>query len=163
MKILSNPEKDYIYRMFVEYFGNIWMTKIKDDNDMSVYMARFPCLLLNEQHCLVLLTRRDNYPPYHRVLLDSLRWISLQTRSFSSDSYLDLMPQSYEMKRHGIFEKRITNVSRSKDISIYHAEDLPLMVSLLHMRGNEFEYPNDGTLNSAIETFRTVIQFRTDH
>jgi len=162
MKLFSDPEKEYVYKIFTDYFDNIRLSKMKNEKDLSVYMARFPCLLLNEQHCLVVLTQRDNYPPSHVESLENLRWISIQTRTFASDAFLDLNPQSYEAKRDGVFERRIVNVSRSKEVSIYHVEDLPLIVSLLHVRGNEFEYPNDGTLNAALETFRTIIQFKTD-
>lgn len=159
MKTFSDPEKDYVYRMFAEYFDHIRLTKIKDEKEWSVYMASLPCLLLNEQRCIVVMTPRDFFPPSHTESIDNMRWISLQTRTFASDTYPDLIGQAYEMKRNGFFEKRIVNISRNRNISTYTVDDLPLLVSLLHIRGNEYEYPNEGTLNSAIETFRTIIQF----
>jgi len=161
MKVFSNPEKEYAYRVFCEYFDYIKVQKVRDDNNFSIYMARLPCLLLNEQRYLVLMAPRDNYPPSHVKPMEEVRWVSLQTRTLTGD-YSHVIEQNYELKRNGMFEKPVLLQSRSKEITIYEMGDLPLTVSLLHVRGGEYEYPNEGTLNSALETFRTIVQFKVD-
>ena len=40
-----NPLKDYIYSLFVNYFSNPTLTKIKNDTDFSMYAVKFFCLL----------------------------------------------------------------------------------------------------------------------
>jgi hypothetical protein len=90
--------------------------------------------------------------------IDNIRWVSLQTRNLNTQ-YPDILEQSYQLKRSPIYEKQLSIISRNKEISVYKTEDLPITVSLLHIRNQEYEYPNFGTLNSALETFRTIIQF----
>jgi len=158
-KTFSNPEKDYCYRIFAEYFDHMRLEKVRDEDKLSIYMAKLPCMLLNEQRYVIAMVPRDNYPPSHQKMLDELQWVSLQTRNLTTE-YPTMIRQTYELKRNGVYEKRVMVRSRSPEITIYDVEDLPLMVSLLHVRRNEYEYPNEGMLNSALETFRTIIQFK---
>jgi len=159
-KPFSDPEKEYCYRLMAEYFDHIYLEKVRDEDQFSIYMAKLPCLLLNEQRYVIAMIPRDNFPPSHRKIMDELRWVSLQTRNLTTE-YPNLIRQNYELKRHGMFEKHVVLRSRSREISIYDVEDLPLSVSLMHVRGDEYEYPNDGMLNSALETFRTIVTFRS--
>lgn len=157
--IFSNPEKDYTYKLIASYFDNPTTKKInKDDSKFSIYMAKFPCLLLNEQRYLVAVVPKDNFPPGHFERLDNLRWVSLQVRNLT-EPHPDLPLHNYEQKQDDIYDKAITIESRSKQISVYVVEDLPLKISLLHTKGFEYEYPNEGTLVAALETFRTILQF----
>lgn len=158
MKKFSDPEKEYVYRIMAEYFDHMQVEKVRDEGLFSIYMARVPCMLLNEQRYLVLMASKDNYPPSHIKKMEDVRWVSLQTRSLKTE-HPDLIRQTYELKRHGAYERRITVRSRTSEITQYDVEDLPLYVSLIHVRKTEFEYPNEGTLNSALETYRTIIQF----
>lgn len=157
-KLFSDPEKEYVYGLFVSYFDNISLEKVRDEDLFSIYMARFPCLLLNEQRYIVLMTPKDNFPPSYVQPLDQLRWVSLQTRTLHNE-YPDLIEQSFQQKHQNIYKKKLTIVSRDTKISVYDVQDLPLRVSLLHTKGNEYEYPNEGNLISALETYRTIIQF----
>lgn len=157
MEVFSDPVKEYTYRLFADYYDNMILYKVKDDGDFSVYMARLQCLLLNEQRYLIALVSRDQFPPMYRQSLENLRWMSLQIRNLE-EGY-DLEPQSYQMKRTADFQRRIKISTRSQDVSTYTIDDLPIQVSLLHMRGQEYEYPNEGSLISALETFRTIIHF----
>lgn len=157
-KIFSDPEKDYTYQLLSDYFDHISVEKVRDEGKFSIYMAQFPCLLLNEQRFIVLMTPQDQYPPSYLRRIDELHWVSLQTRTLKNE-YPDIIQQSYTLKQQSIYEKGLSIETRTSSISIYKVEDLPLKVSLLHVRGNEYEYPDEGNLVSAIETYRTIIQF----
>lgn len=157
MEVFSNPIKEYIYRIFTEYYDNMKMTKMKDDDNFSIYMARLQCLLLNERRFLIVIVARDQFPPSYQTDLSSLRWLSLQIRNLE-DEY-SLPPQSYQMKRTPEFQRRLKVLKRSPEVTTYQVDDLPCHVSLLHTRNNEYEYPNEGSLISALETFRTIVQF----
>lgn len=157
MEIFSDPVKEYTYRLFAEYYDDMMLHKIKDDNNFSIYMAKLQCLLLNEQRYLIALVPRDQFPPMYRQSLGRLRWMSLQIRNLE-EGY-DLEPQSYQMKRTPDFQRRIKINVRNSDVTTYTIDDLPVQVSLLHTRGQEYEYPDEGTLISALETFRTIIHF----
>lgn len=158
MEIFSDPVKEHTYQLFTEYYDNMTLCKVKDENNFSIYIARLQCLLLNEQRYLIALVPRDQFPPTYRQKLETLRWISLQIRNL--EEIYDLEPQSYQMKRTPDFQRRIKISERTPDVSTYTMDDLPVQVSLLHTRGQEYEYPNEGSLISALETFRTIIHFQ---
>lgn len=157
--VFSDPEKEYVYKLFREYFDHVELQKIRDDNEFSIYMAKLRCLLLNEQRYLVIMTKKDQYPPFYKVSIDDVRWVSLQTRTLKPETIPQMTLQSYELKRNDVFEETIEIISRTKKISVYKMERLPITISLLHVHNQEYEYPDIGTLNSALETFRTIIQF----
>lgn len=157
MEILSDPVKEYTFKLFTNYYDNLIMHKIKDDNKFSIYMARLQCLLLNEQRYLIAIVKQDQYPPFYQKRLEELRWVSLQIRNLEEP--YDIKPQSYNMKRTHEFQRRIKVSLRNTEVTTYTVENLPIYVSLLHTRNNEYEYPNEGSLISALETFRTIIQF----
>lgn len=157
MEVFSDPVKEYIYKLFAGYYDNMVMYKVKDDDKFSVYMARLQCLLLNEQRYLVAIVARDHFPPSYQKPLESLRWVSLQIRNLEENH--DIPQQSYTMKRTPEFQRRISVNSRDEDVTTYGVQDLPIHVSLLHTRGQKYEYPDEGSLISALETFRTIVHF----
>lgn len=157
MEVFSDPVKEYTYRLFSDYYDNMMMNKVKDDGKFSIYMARLQCLLLNEQRYLIALVPRDQFPPMYRQPLENLRWMSLQIRNLE-EGY-ELEPQTYQMKRTPEFQRRLRVSTRNPDVTTYTTEDLPIQVSLLHTRSQEYEYPDEGSLISALETFRTIIHF----
>jgi hypothetical protein len=157
MEILSDPFKEYTFQLFTTYYDNMVMHKTRDDEKFSIYMARLQCLLLNEQRFLIAIVPRDHSPPFYQKRLEELRWVSLQIRNLE-ETY-DIQPQSYQMKRTPDFQRRIKVMSRNPEVTTYTVENLPIHVSLLHTRNDEYEYPNEGSLISALETFRTMIQF----
>ena len=156
MQTFSDPEKEYVYRCFTEYFDDMTVEKVRDDDRYSIYMARMPCLLLSEMRYVVVMVPKDGFPPSYRKKLSELRWVSLQTRTLTTE-YPGMIQQNYQVKRDGVYESRIRLESRTKEISVYSMDKLPLQVSLLHVRNHEFEYPNEGSLLSALETFRTIV------
>jgi len=145
--------------MMNEYFSSPRLEKVRDDGDMSIYMVRIRHLLLNEMRYLVLMCPRDNFPPSHVKTMMEIPWISLQTRVLQTE-YPDMIQHSYELKRGNFFESPLRIKTRTMTLSTYTSKnDLPFIVSLLHTRNSEFEYPDEGVLNSALETYRTIVQF----
>jgi len=157
METFSDPIKEFVYKLLSTYYDDMTLVKIRDENDFSIYMARLQCLLLNEQRYIIAMVPKDHFPPYYQQKLSGLRWVSLQIRNL--DDMVDLMPQSYSLKRDPKFERKLKIVSRNNHISVYDVENLPIKVSLLHTKNNVYEYPEQGTLISALETFRTIINF----
>jgi len=157
MEVFSDPVKEYVYQLFTEYYDNMTLHKVKDDDKFSVYMARLQCLLLNEQRYLIAVIPRDQFPPSYQKKLENLRWVSLQIRNLEEE--YSIQPQSYNMKRTQDFQRRIKVETRNENVTTYNVQDLPIKLSLLHTRGHEYEYPNEGSLISALETFRTIIHF----
>ena len=50
---------------------------------------------------------------------------------------------------------------REKNMTTYNTNThYPILVSLMHDTDNLYQYPNTGTLVTALETFKTVITFK---
>jgi hypothetical protein len=74
---------------------------------------------------------------------------------------LQFLPvHNFSIKRDDRYKITLRLKSRAKDITIYEEDSGLFEVSLLHTRNNEFEYPNEGTLVSALETYQTLIYWK---
>jgi hypothetical protein len=135
------------------------MVKIRDDQDYSMYCIQLPCFLLNEKRYLVALCPLDAFPTRIRRPLHDLRWVSLQARSLQDEHMASLPTHAYQIKREDAYAVPLKVHHRSSKITTYRNEDYPLEVSLLHKNSNEYEYPNEGSLVSALETYQTVLQW----
>jgi hypothetical protein len=155
-----HPERDLVYELLVKYYDNPVMKKVKDQGNMSTYMIQLPCFLLNEKRYLIVLASRDDGEIGILRPLYDLRWKAIMARSINDDSYIDLPIHNYSIKRDDRYLIPLTISSRSKEISIYKTSIESLEVSLLHVRGQEYEYPNEGNLVSALETFKTIISWK---
>ena len=62
------------------------------------------------------------------------------------------------MKREPVYYSKIYIKDRNENISTYSSDLSGLLVSLLHTKKLKFEYPNEGSLISALETYQTVVQ-----
>jgi hypothetical protein len=152
----SNPERDVVYDTVIGHVGNPHMIKTKVQDGYAVYMVEVQSMLLNEKRFLVVLTT-DSQPVGHTAYLSDLKWISFQARTLSEAPSLDIPVYSYMAQRGASSTLQLRCKSRSNAVTVYRSPDLE--VSLLHTRGGEYEYPNDGSLASAIETYQTVIRF----
>ena len=161
---LQNIERNDFYQRIDEYFDHPVLYKVKHINGMSLYAIRVPCFLLNEKRYLVVLTLQDDHIPLHSsVPLIDLRWKSLMTRILQDPDMEHLPVHAYSMKRTEAFTLPLSILKRSNEISIYQMNDRDdLQISLLHTRGQEYEYPSTGNLVSALETYQTILRWTED-
>lgn len=157
----SIPEKEELYDLFVRYYDSPDVYKIRDDQEFSMYGVQLPCFLLNEKRYLILLCPLDVFPVGKKRNIKTLRWVSLQARSLSDAGMASLPVHPYTIKRESVFAIPLRIHHRSEKISSYRTNNhkYPIDVSLLHVRGGEYEYPNEGNLVSALETFQTIVQW----
>jgi hypothetical protein len=154
------PDKELVYSGFVEYFENPTMTKYKDDGIYSIYMSKMYCLLSNECRYLVSIVEKDRNEIGSEVSLDGMRWISFQTRTLADDRKLS--SHSYIPRRGGILDCQIERHEITEDASKYRCEQFPrLEVTLLHTDKGSSEYQDRGVIITALETYQTVISFKT--
>ena len=67
---------------------------------------------------------------------------------------------SYTVPSTPKFDIKLQLVERQEEISRYKTlGNFFVYISLLHDNKNLYEYPNTGTLISALETFKTIITF----
>ena len=74
-QIFYDPMKDVVYSAFVEYFANPSMTKMKDINDFSMYIARVYAILGIEYRYIIVFVKRDEFPLGSTKLLSNLKAI----------------------------------------------------------------------------------------
>lgn len=157
--VFISLDKEKWYDLLSAYFDFPDMVKLRNDGvEYSVYGIQLPCMLLNEKRYLIALCPFDVVSIGKKKPLRDLKWVSLQARALSDESLYSLPVHTYTIKNEQKFSIPITLYHRSKKISTYR-DDSNLEVSLLHQRNIEYEYPDHGTLVSAIETFQTILQF----
>jgi hypothetical protein len=159
MQIFQNPERDYIYQLISKYYDEPIMTKTKNVDSLSMYVCQLPCLLMNEKRYLIAIVHKDDHELGYTQSLNTFRWISFQVRSLQEESYQNIPIHQYKIKRDDRFMIGLTIKNRNQEISVYDSELGVFTVSLLHCKNQEYEYPNEGNLVSALETYQTVLQW----
>ena len=151
-----DPDKDMIYKLIDIYFDSPTLYKYKDTNDgHSVYITRVSCLLGNEYRYLIAVVKKDNMSIRHKEKLSNLYWVSFQTRKLNEIEMLSGLPEhSYQVKQRG-YQNKIELTNKNNLTSIYKT-NIPIIITLLH---NQSEYQDNGFLNSALETYQTIITF----
>ena len=152
-----NPNHQDTYTIFCNYFGSPDMAKVKDDPEkrLSTYMVKISCLLLNECRYIVAMVPLDGYPVGTTLNMSILQWRILQTRSLSGN--YKVPSHSYQSNNLHPYSTKINVINRTKESTTYQVKGFPFKVSLLHSNPTEYEYPNEGTISTALETYKTVI------
>ena len=157
--LFSFPEHDKVYDAVISHVGNPLMEKVKQKDRFAIFMVEITSMLLNEKRYMIALLENDTRPLGNVDYLSNLKWSAFQMRTLSEPQPLKIMPHNYIVHRGLSSTISIRCSSRDTRISTYQCETLPITVSLLHTRNQEYEYPDDGNLASALETFQTIIQF----
>lgn len=148
--------KNNIYELFVNYFNNPKMFKIKDVEQLSIYMAKTYCLLSRECRYIIVIDNKN----YEKVMsfkrLNEIEWISLQTRTLFDNH--DLPSHSYVTTKNTPLNCDIFLKDKNNNSINYYCKKYPINVELLYTEKNN-EYQKEGTLISAIETYQTIITF----
>jgi hypothetical protein len=157
-----NPERDGIYSLVCHYYDDPIMTKMKDvGQDMSMYVCRLNCLLMNEKRYLIVLVHRDSLQVGRTQRLSGFRWVSFMARTLQEEGFQSLPIHHYSIKRDDKYSIPLRIRSRNQEVSVYDSDIGVFTLSLLHNKNQEYEYPNEGNLVSALETFQTVIQWKS--
>lgn len=150
-----DPSLDFMYRAFTNYFNNPVLTKIKNVDNFSVYMAKTYCLLNKECRYIVVFVQTDNMSKGARKSLTDMRWISIQTRTLEDKHELE--PHGYTAKAEGPLMASINRIKNTMEASTYSCEDFPIIVTLLNSKNVSGAYQDKGTIVAALETWETII------
>jgi len=149
-------DKENVYFMICNYFDNPDMIKMKETDGMSVYMCKIATMLKNLNRYLIVIVPGDKNPVESSTKLKELKWVCFQSRSL--EEYHNLRKHSYLPKREDPYNTKISVSKRDPYKSEYRSQKFNnINITLLHQKPNEFEYPNEGTISAALETFRTII------
>jgi hypothetical protein len=137
-----------VHSVFVQYFDDPLFTKIKDVDNHSIYMCKLTVQLANAYRYLVAITPRDVYFKGKELPLSHIKWTVFQTRELNVKH--PIRTHTYTPKQGHPYNFIIY---RSKDDENYKCDSLPVTVNLL---GDDY-YPYVGKLNSALETYNTIV------
>lgn len=149
---------DRIYQLFINYFDNPKLKKVENKNGLSVYMAKCSSLLSTTQRYLIVMRSQDTMMLGTVVPLSDIRWTSLQTRAIPLVKQVPIF--SYTPKSGGDYAHRLHRVTDNEQYAKYQAENLPLDITLLYENTSLNLYPQNGFLNSALETYNTIVQIK---
>lgn len=162
-----DPKKERVYSLFVNYFDNINFTKLSEKDGFSLYYARIACLLSTEVRYLIAIVKNDRNSVGTVFPLLELKWISLQTRSLEENHRIP--QQSYDPKRGSPYNTVLNIKSREELCTVYSSVEYPIEITLYNTikkkknpyeeMTNKYEYPNNGTLVTALETYKTIVTF----
>jgi hypothetical protein len=151
-------DKEALYDIFIEYFDNPDMHKIKNQDNCSIYYCKLQTLLKNGNRYLIAICSQDNFKIGTILKLKEIKWICFQTRTL--EEYHNIPKHIYEYKRGDPYKSKITVKDRQETRSEYICSTFPnLLVTLLHSKPNKYEYPENGTLAAALETYKTIFTF----
>jgi len=166
-KLFSNPvdEKAYIRKAFNELYKGVIMTKTNEYNQepygiYGIYKARLNSYTMGDNNIIIAIVPDDDLPLGTRKLIDSLEWISFQTRVMTNvkkDLNGFVLPmQNYMIKGDSILNDRIKAVKETNTKMIYSTSNLPLKVEILKINEND-TFSEEGSIISALEVFQTVV------
>lgn len=157
----SHPERQKVYELVISHVGNPLMKKTRVENNYSIYMVEVASMLLNEKRFFIALVLNDQRPLGTTDYLSNIKWASFQSRSLQEAYPLDIPVHNYVVSRGMASSIVIMVSSRDRSVTNYTADKISgLVVSLLHTKNQEYEYPNEGNIASALETFQTILQFK---
>jgi hypothetical protein len=166
-RLYSNPvdEKQHIRKAFNDLYKGVVMTKTNEWNQepygvYGIYKARLASYTMGDDNIIIAIVPNDELPLGTRKLIDSLSWISFQTRTMTNIKKdlngFNLPIQSYMIKGDNILNDRIKVVKETSTKYVYNTSNLPLKVEILKVNEDD-SFSEEGTIISALEVFQTVI------
>jgi hypothetical protein len=144
-------------KLFVDYFENPIFTKTDNKDGYSIYYCKLNVHLANAYRYLIVLCKEDVFFIGENVSLDRLNWVVFQTRSLPENK--SIKTHSYSPKHSAPFNSIITmSNGAAEDESVYRCSAYPVEITLLKSKDNYLVYPPTGRINSALETFNTIVE-----
>ena len=154
---LFSTEHQFFYNLIAEYYDNPILYRVREEPHLCMYGVQLPTQFLNQKFYIMCTTP---HLEENKLPLNELPWNSFQVRTSTNDKYSNLPVIHYTPKNDVKFQIPLVISSRNSEISRYTTKKQSILnVSLLHAKGLEYEYNNEGTLKSALETKQTIFQF----
>ena len=145
-----------VRNLMSNYFGDPELTKVEiTDQGNSVYAARVD-LVVNVSRYLICICTGIELSIGARVRLSALPWHSLQTRQINDE--ISCGTFLYTPNGEAPFNSGLVLIERKKKMTLYNNLEFGFRVGLLHRDPrSEYEYPDFGTLATALETYEAMI------
>jgi hypothetical protein len=169
-QIMNSPidPKSEVRKAFADVYNGVIMTKTNQwekepYGTYGVYKARLNSYTSSDGNIIIAIVEDDVNPIGTNKLIDSLPWVSFQTREMTNskkdlNGFTNIPYQNYMIKNDCILHDKIKLKSETPTKCIYRAENLPLKVELLKLR-DDSQFSREGTIWSALEVFSTLVSF----
>jgi hypothetical protein len=163
----SFDPKDNVRKAVADIYNGVIMTKTNQwekepYGTYGIYKARLNSYTSSDNNIIIAIVEDDVNPLGTNKLIDSLPWVSFQTREMTNSKKdlngFNLTFQNYMIKNDCSLHDKIRLTSETPTKYIYRAENLPLKVELLKLR-EDSQFSSEGTIWSALEVFSTVVSF----
>jgi len=156
---VSQNEKNHIRDLFLEYYGEQKMVKIKNNAKYGIYAIRMLGGTLKEDQFLAVVEEQDHKPIGFVKYLSAIKWSSLQTRKIKENFNTFGINNIIEKTPFTSTEIYLSSSDPKK--STYRTKNgYPLIISLLNRKlGETNRYNSKGTIHSALNTFNCVVTF----
>ena len=167
-RLLSNPldGKDHVRKAFSDVYKGIVLTKTNNweqepYGNYGIYKARLNSYTAGDNKVIIAIVPGDeNVPLGSTKLIDTLKWISFQTREIQNTKKdlngFNLPLQNYMITNNSILHDRIKAVNETNTKVIYKSSNLPVKIEILKFRDDD-HFSDEGTIWSALEVFSTII------
>jgi hypothetical protein len=168
-QIMNSPidPKLEVRKAFADVYNGVIMTKTNQwekepYGTYGVYKARLNSYTSSDSNIIIAIVEDDVNPLGTNKLIDSLPWVSFQTREMTNSKKdlngFSLSFQNYMIKNDSILHDKIKLKSETPTKYIYRSDNLPLKVEILKLRDDSY-FSSEGTIWSALEVYSTVVSF----
>jgi hypothetical protein len=159
--------KSEVRKAVADVYNGVIMTKTNQwekepYGTYGIYKARLNSYTSTDNNIIIAIVEDDMNPLGTNKLIDSLPWVSFQTREMTNSKKdlngFTLSFQNYMIKNESILHDKIKLVNETHTKYIYRADNLPLKVEILKLR-DDSQFSSEGTIWSALEVYSTIVSF----
>lgn len=151
-----DPVESEVHNLITEYYKNPVMTKVKVTGEDEFWAARLHTMMINTFRYIIAITPVSNSKERTTKFLGDIQWTSFQTRTIKEDWKIGAI--RFEQPVDKKFAVPLKRTRLEDDITYYSCEKFPgLEVLLLPQRDTLVQYPENGTIARALETYHTVL------
>lgn len=147
-----------IHKVIDTYYDHPTLTKTQNSDEYSIYIAKNNSLLATTHRYIIAFVPHDTFFIGHQCSLSTLNWKVFQARLIPEQ--YKVSPYSYTPKKIHPYTSMIKKSEHTSEFTTYTCEQFPITISLLTNEQDLNIYPDQGLLNSALETYHTIIQLK---
>ena len=151
-------DNDAVYGAFLDYFGDIKMGKIKVQDGFAIYATKVNSGLTENRYVFAVVP--DNQYLTQESTLNSLNWVSLQTRSSDEHYKVPTVTIYINDNMKKALPDILQVVDRDREKTEYVVKTIPIKVTLMHniKQNNSLQFPDQCKLYQALETYNCVVE-----
>lgn len=149
--------KEQVYGAFIDYYGDIPLEMIKNDNGWVIYCTKVQSGLNDNRYIFVIVKASRSLPI--KTTLNELDWVCFQTRTSQEVYQVPMINMNITESNRAALSDKITVVNRTKEETNYVTNSLPIKIRLMHdmKKNNYLQYPDSVLLYQALNTFNCVV------